>query len=498
VKRLLLLLSAILCTGHGIFAAAQPPPQPTPPPEVTADSLVRVNSTNQSYDFFRPWTKKAPSVRRGLGVVVAEDLVLVTAELVTNRTYVELENATTNAKSAADVVSVDYDSNLALLRPANKEVLKGARPLALDDSARVGERVDLIQLESNSAVAKTPGTITTINVSPYPLGQLSLLTYRISSPLQGRDGSFVIPAVKDGKLLGLLMRYDSRSQTADVVPSPVIAHFLADAKSEKYLGFPRVGLGFASTRDPQLRRFIGLQDDGGVYVTAVRPGSAGEKGGLKKGDVILSVAGKDIDQDGNYDDAAYGKIPFSHLTSTLASVGDKLDFVVFRDGQKQTLPITLEAANPDLVRSEPYTFDRAPRYYILGGLVFEELSRSYLQEWGGNWPKEAPQQLVALDAFQDEDTSREPGKIVFLSQVFPTGNTVGYENLQHLVVTKVNGVPIKSLDDLAKAAAKPEGGFHKIEFDADPPFIYLDAAEAEKSDEQIRQEYGVSELKNLN
>jgi len=464
---------------------------------VTADSLVRVNSTNQSYDFFRPWSKKAPSVRRGLGVVVGEDLVLVTAELVTNRTYVELENATTAAKSAADVVSVDYDSNLALLRPADKSVLKGARPLALDEKAHVGERVDLLQLESNSAVAQTPGTITTINVSPYPLGQLALLTYRISSPLQGRDGSFVIPAVKDGKLLGLLMRYDSRSQTADVVPAPVIAHFLADAKSEKYLGFPRVGLGFSSTRDPQLRRFIGLNDDGGVYVTAVRPGSAGEKAGLKKGDVILSVAGRDIDPDGNYDDPDYGKIPFSHLTSTLANVGDKLDFVIFRDGQKQTLPVTLEAANPDQVRSEPYVFDRAPRYYILGGLVFEELSRSYLQEWGGNWPKEAPQQLVALDAFQDEDTDREPRKIVFLSQVFPTANTVGYENLQHLVVTKVNGIPIKSLDDLARAAAKPEGGFHKIEFDNDPPFIYLDAAEAEKSDEQIRQEYGITELKNL-
>jgi len=505
VKSFLILLSTGVLITHGAIAGTKAPAPPSSPASpiienatVSEASLVRVNSTNQAFDFFRPWAKKAPGVRRGLGVVVGEDLVLITAELIANHSYIELENPTTAEKSPADVVSVDYDSNLALIRPQDKATLKDAKPLTLDDKASVGEQISLLQLESNGAVAQTPGTITTINVAPYPLGQLALLTYRISSPLQGRDGSFTIPAVQNGKLLGLLMRYDSRNQTADVIPSPVIAHFLADAKSEKYVGFPRVGLAFAPTRDPQLRRYIGLKEDGGVYVTSVRPGSSGEKAGLKKGDVVLEVNGQAIDQDGNYDDAAYGKIPFSHITSTLAKVGDKLDFVIFRDGKRETVPVTLDAANRDLVKSEPYVFDRAPRYYILGGLVFEELTRPYLQEWGGNWMKEAPQKLVERDAYQDEDTDREPGKIVFLSQVFPTANTVGYEDLQHLIVSKVNGVPIKSLDDLAKAATKPEGGFQKIEFDDDPPVIYLDAVEAEKSNQQIQQEYGVPALKNLN
>ncbi len=117
---------------------------------------------------------------------------------------------------------------------------------------------------------------------------------------------------------------------------------------------------------------------------------------------------------------------------------------------------------------------------------------------GANWPKEAPQRLVALDAFQDEDNAPDRGKVVFLSQVFPTASALGYQDLEHLVVSKVNDVPIKSLDDLAKAIATPKICFHKIEFDDDPPLIYLDAAESEKSDAQIRQEYGIPELKNLN
>lgn len=460
---------------------------------VSSDSLIRVNSTNQSFDFFRPWTKKAPYLRRGLGVVLADGKILVTAELVANRTYVELEKAGSAEKSPAEVVVVDYDCNLALLKASDPDFLKDAKPLALDSGARVGDRASILQLESNGQIADTPGVITTITVAGYPLDHLALLTYRISAPLQNREGSFTIPAVRDGKLLGLLMRYDSRSQTAEVISTPVIAHFLEDANLAAYPGFPRAGLVFASTRDPQFRRYIGLSEDG-VYVTEVLSGSAAEKAGLRKGDVILAVAGKPVDQDGNYDEPGIGKIPFSHLTNTLAHVGDTVNFTILRDGKHETVPVVL--AEIDKETSEPYEFDHQPRYLILGGLVFRELSRPYLQEWGGNWPKDAPQRLVYLDAFQNE-LPPDRGKIVFLSQVFPTPNTLGYENLEHLVVSKVNGVLIKSLDDLAKAAASPKDGFVKIEFDEDPSYIYLDATDIEKSKKQLMEDYGIPSLENL-
>jgi hypothetical protein len=301
--------------------------------------------------------------------------------------------------------------------------------------------------------------------------------------------------VRDGRLLGLLMRYDARSQTAEVVSAPVITHFLEDAKLGTYPGFPRAGLVFASTRDPQFRRYIGLNEDG-VYITEIRPGSAAEKAGLRKGDIILAVADKPVDQDGNYEEPGIGKIPFSHLTNTLAHVGDTVNFTILRDGKRETLPVIVTGIENDQSISEPYEFDHQPRYLILGGLVFRELSRPYLQEWGGNWMKDAPQRLVYLDAFQNE-LPADRGKIVFLSQVLPTPNTLGYENLEHLVISKVNGQQIKNLDDLAKAASSTRDGFLKIEFDEDPTFIYLDAADIEKSKSQLMQDYGIPSLENL-
>jgi hypothetical protein len=462
---------------------------------VSSNSLVRVNSTNQAFDFFRPWTKKAPFLRRGLGVVLPGGQILVTAELVANRTYVELEKAGSAEKSPAEIIVIDYDCNLALLRPADSNFLKDAKPLSLDSGASVGDKASILQLESNGLIADTPGVITTITVAGYPLDHLALLTYRISAPLQNREGSFTIPAIRDGRLLGLLMRYDSRSQTADVIAAPVISHFLDDAKLGTYPGFPRAGLVFAATRDPQFRRYIGLTEDG-VYITEIRPGSAAEKAGLRKGDVILAVEGKSVDPDGNYEEPGIGKIPFSHITNTISHVGDTVNFSILRDGKRETIPVTLTSVRDEQSISDAYEFDRQPRYLILGGVVFRELSRPYLQEWGGNWMKDAPQRLVYLDAFQNE-LPPDRGKIVFLSQVFPTPNTLGYENLEHLVVTKVNGVPIKSLDDLAKAAKSTKDGFLKIEFDEDPSFIYLDASDNEKSRTQLMQDYGIPALENL-
>ena len=104
----------------------------------------------------------------------------------------------------------------------------------------------------------------------------------------------------------------------------------------------------AATRDPQFRRYIGLKEDG-VYITEIRPGSAAEKSGLRKGDVILAVGGKPVDPDGNYEEPGIGKIPFSHITNTLAHVGDTVNFSILREGKRETIPVTLTS-----VRDEPF------------------------------------------------------------------------------------------------------------------------------------------------
>ena len=491
-----LFLFVLLCLPAMAGVTPQPKIAPDKTVETSISSILRVNSTDQAYDFLRPWTKKAPLSRRGLGTLIEGGRILVTAELVANNTFIELEKAGTAEKSSATVERVDYECNLAVLRPADPAFIAGMKPMALDRGVRVGDRATVLQLEPNGEIAQTLGIVTSIAVGAYPLDNMGLLLFRLSAPMQQRDGSFTLPAVRDGKLLGLLMRYDARSQTADLISSPVIEHFLGEAAKGNYGGFARAGIAFSATRDPQLRRFIGLKEPGGVYVTDVLTGGAADKAGLRKGDVILAVGGKAIDQDGNYEDPAFGRIAFSHLTNTVSHPGDTLAFRVFREGKTLEIPVKMEPRDHSKILSESYVVDRAPRYIVLGGVVFMELSRPYLQEWGGDWVKEAPQRLVFYDAFQNE-LPQDRDKIVFISQILPSQDTIGYEGLDNLVVSKVNGREIRNLNDLAEAAKHPVNGFQKIELEADPGVLFLDAAAIEANREKLIKKYALPALQRL-
>ena len=126
------------------------------------------------------------------------------------------------------------------------------------------------------------------------------------------------------------------------------------------------------------------------------------------------------------------------------------------------------------------------------GLVLEELSRQYLKEWGSDWMKKAPERMVYYDRYQS-DLFQGTGieHLVILSQVLPTADTLGYEDLSGLIVTKINDVPLASFADVPRALAHPINGFDKIEFEENPKVIYLDAKQVADHADDLQKVYGL-------
>ena len=490
--------AAIVLTAAGALAKKESV-IPAPLGKEKQLALVRVNVTGQPYDYFRPWQKKAPQSKRALGAVLSRGRVLVTADLVANQNFVELERAESGEKSAANVQVIDYEANLAVLVPQEKNFLDGITPLDIAGDTVVGDRLAAWQLESTGALIATEGLVTTIQMTRYPVDVGQFLTYRVSISMQYRENSYTIPLVKNNKLAGLLLRYDPRAQMVDAIPAPIITHFLKEADSPQYRGFPSAGFSFFPTRDPQLRKFAGeTGKPAGVYVTSVEPDMPAMKAGLQVGDIVTSIANHEIDQNGNYVDPLYGKIEFTNLITARAFAGDVMPFQIQREGKPMQLNVTLEHREPKDYVIPPYAIDDPPSYFVFGGLIFQELSRQYLKEWGPNWLREAPQRLVYLDRFQSELFPEGARRIVILSQVLPSTNTIGYDELAYLTVKKVNGKEIKSLKDLADAVKQPlDGGFIKIETEEDPKQIELDAAAVAAEANSLQENYGISSLQRL-
>ncbi len=464
------------------------------------NSIVRVNATLQEYNFLRPWEKGAPTPRRGLGAVLEGNRVLVTSEMVVNSTYLELEHPSSGSRVPAKIVGLDYEANLAVLEPANSDsqVFDGLVPLELDLSTKAGDVLNVWQIEDNGDGVSTEVDVLRVSVGRYFIPGSVFLLYQVKGSLQARVNSFTLPVVKDGKLVGMLLSYSSKEQTASVLPTPIIKAFLDDLEDDNYDGFPNLGINITQTLDQTLREFVGIDEkDGGVFIRSVAKGSSGENAGLKKGDVILSVNDKPIDSRGNYVDDQYGKLSFSHLVRGGAAVGDKVKMGLIRDGELTEVEVELIRKSPQDYLIDPYMFDRGPKYVIFGGLIFQELTLPYLESWGDEWKTRAPFKLVHAQSNPEKWEKEGRDKLVFLSNVLKTPSTLGYEGINSAVITQVNGKTIANIRELSEAlAAVPENGIHTIEFTDFPKVIYVEDKASNFVNQQLRQ-YGIGQLQRL-
>lgn len=470
---------------------------------VQNNSLVRVNATSQSYSLHLPWQKESPSSRRGLGVVLDGNRVLVTGQMVADSTYIELELPEKGQKIPAKVVAVDYEANLALLESVpsdrQKAFFAGLKPMAVDTSARIEDKVDILQTGRVGELIKSELKIGKVLTRRYNVEGSGFLVYEANNIVRSEANSFTLPVVKNGKLVGLLLSYDSKNQVTTILPAPIIEHFLKDVADGSYEGFPSLGMELQSTLDEQFREYLGLKPDApGVLISMVMKGGSAEKSGMKKGDILVAINGFAIDSRGDYKDPQFGALSSSHLVRGRAYVGDKVEIKVIREGKEVTLNGELTRRKPDDYLVLPYLFDKGPRYVLMGGLLFQELSRPYLDAFGEEQRGGAILRLSHIASHPDKSEEEGRKKLVFLSLVLPTPSAQGYEKLGGQVVNKVNGKAINDLNDLADAFKNAKDSVHVIELNDFPHIIYLDSFNAERDNMRLLDgAYRIGSLKRL-
>jgi S1-C subfamily serine protease len=452
-------------------------------------SVIRINSTQQSWNPGQPWEKNPPDQRRALAAIVAPQRVLTTSELVADATYLEFASPDGSHSTQAKVLAVDYEANLALLGPASEKegntLFEITTPLEIAGPSRIGDVLEVLQIEDNGQTLLTQGNLQSTNVSSNFLPGHGFLTYQVKASMQSAANSYSLPVLSRGKLAGVLMSYSSKDQICDVASTDIVSRFLKECADGDYKGFPSLGISLARTEDNSFRQWLKLPDDqGGMYITNLRKGGAAEAAGVTKGDVVLAIDGHPLDRRGYYQHPTYGSVFWGNLVRGEKSTGDAVSLSLLRDGKPLEVKATLTREDQTSKLVPEYNFGRAPNFFVKGGLIFQELSRPLLESFGENWETRAP--LDFLDALENpEKYDGKVDRIIFLSGSIPTPATVGYESLRNLIVRKVNGEEIKNMKSLIQAFTAHHGESHSIEFEEQKFTVYLDESVSTAVDSQL-------------
>ncbi|KAF7120826.1 hypothetical protein RHSIM_Rhsim13G0033800 [Rhododendron simsii] len=125
-----------------------------------------------------------------------------------------------------------------------------------------------------------------------------------------------------GKCVGLKLQ--SKGNKSDFIPTEVIKHFIQDYdKNGAYTGLPLLGIKWQEMENTYLRAFMKMEhDQQGILITEVKPNYP-ESVILKPYDVILSIDGININNDGTVPFLRGRRIEFSYLISKKYK-GDKV------------------------------------------------------------------------------------------------------------------------------------------------------------------------------
>lgn len=441
--------TALLIVGSGwaccLTALAQGDSEPL------ESTVVRLLVSKKQADPISPWQFEEVVQQIHLAVVLDDARLLTTSFAVADATFIEAQRFGSSQKIELRVAFVDYEANLALLTPSGAdENFAEMRPVVLGEDLAINDTVDIYRARDLYQMSRMPASLQDVGFFTAVTSSYSQATYLLKVQQSGLGWSE--PVFRNNRLVAMATGQDNNYVYA--TPISIIRHFLDDRhEPEAYRGFPAIGIELAALTSPDMRRLLKADHiRHGVRIAKVV--QRGFDRLLQENDILLAIDGVEISEHGFYTHAKWGKIHLKYLLN-LKYAGDPVRISILRRGEILEIDGQLERYDSNAAPVVAYSFGEPIPHLIFGGLVFQELSRAYLKQWGRDWEDAAPLSLLYTYNFDNE---REPGqsrRVIFVSRVLADSFNRGYGDLQQAVVVAVNGKPVTSMDMLHEALRHP-------------------------------------------
>ncbi len=281
----------------------------------------------------------------GSGVIISADGYIVT----NNHVVADADELTVtlndNKEYSARIIGTDKTTDLALIKIEGKNL--PAITIANSENIKVGEWVLAVGNPFNLANTVTAGIVSAKGRSLYRNGVESFIqTDAAINP--GNSGGALVNT--RGELIGInAMLYSqtgSFSGYGFAIPTSIMNKVVDDLKTYGTVQRAVVGIQGSDVKNyvdgqKEQGKDIDLGTMEGIYVAKVTEESAAEEAGLKEGDVIIAIDGKEMNKMADMQEYLAKKRP-----------GDKVTVTYLRDKKKNTKSITLknEQGNTQVVK----------------------------------------------------------------------------------------------------------------------------------------------------
>jgi S1-C subfamily serine protease len=289
-----------------------------------------VEKVGPSVVHIRAIRDRAPSLASGSGVIVTPDgYTLTNSHVVRAAAGVEVELAE-GRTVLADVVGDDPATDLALLRLATTERLP-ATSLGDSNALRVGDHVIAVGSPFGLARTVTAGIVSALGrtIQSETGGRPIEGVIQTDAPLNpGNSGGPLLDA--DARVIGINTAIFFPAQgLCFAVPSNTASFVIGEILAHGRVRRAYLGLSIEDVLLPAPRaRAFGLRAPRGVAVHAVEPRSPAAAAGLRRGDVIVGLAGKPVET-----------TPDLHRLLDRDAIGAEVDIEVLRDVRKLVLKV---------------------------------------------------------------------------------------------------------------------------------------------------------------
>ncbi len=269
----------------------------------------------------------------GSGVIVDPNGYIVTNEHVVDkadRIRVQLQNDPPGVTYDAKVIGTDRETDLAVIKIEAKKPLPAAK-LGNSEGMQVGDWVLAIGSPFGLEETVTAGIVSAKGRNIVPTRQFQSFIQTDAAINPGNSGGPLVNM--NGEVIGINTAIFTQSMgyqgVGFALPSNTVVNVYNQLISPEHrVTRGSIGVLFNAQPNPALQRVYGIKN--GVIIAEVTPGSPADQAGLKVGDAITAVDGKEIKSGDELVSEIAGRKP-----------GSKSKLTYLRNGKEGTTTVTI-------------------------------------------------------------------------------------------------------------------------------------------------------------